>query len=93
LIVAVATFTRTKERVLGPLFALTLTDAELGWVNVDGKYDTEVHYKDLYNLTHLRLLSDIKSPLVIRKYDDKCKVDLVTEYPHIVRYLKVATSM
>lgn len=93
LIVAVATFTRTNKRILGPLLALTLTDAELGWINVEGKYDTEVHYKDLYNLTHLRLLSDIKSPLVIREYNEKCKVNLVTEYPNIVRYLKVTTSM
>ena len=93
LIVAVATFTRTNKRVLGPLFALTLTDEELGWVNVNGKYDTEIHYKNLYNTTHLKLLSEIKGAAVIRQYNDKCKVDLATEYPKIVSDLEITTSM
>jgi len=93
LIVAVATFTGTKMRILGPLIALTLTNAELGWNKTEGEWDTEVHYKDLYNLTHCNLISEIKGAAGIRLYNDKCKVDLVTEYPHIVRYSKVTNSM
>jgi hypothetical protein len=92
-IVAVATFTSTNRRILGPLLALTATDEELGWDKIKGEWDVEVHYKDLYNLTHCNLLSEIQSPLVIRRYSDKCKVNLVAEYPNIVRYLKVTTSM
>ena len=46
-IVAVATFTGTKMRILGPLIALTLTNAELGWNKTEGEWDTEVHYKEI----------------------------------------------
>lgn len=92
-IVAVSTFTRTVKRILGPLIPLTDTDEELGWNKQVGEWDTEVHYKDLYNLTHCNLISEITGSAVIRKYSDKCKVNLVTEYPNIVRYLKVTNSM
>ena len=92
-IIAVATFTGTKERILGPLIELTYTNEELGWDKTEGDWDTEVHYKDLYNLTSCNMFSEIKSPGTIREYSEKCKVDLLTEYPHIVRYSKVTNSM
>jgi hypothetical protein len=92
-LVAVATFRSTNKRVLGPLIPLTLTDAELGWDTTPGDWDIEVHYKDLYNLTHLSLLSKIKSPGVIRLYNEKCMVNLIAEYPNIVRDSTVPTSM
>ena len=92
-IVAVATFTHTNKRILGPLIALNLTNAELGWDKSEGDWDTEVHYKDLYNLTHCNLISEIKGATTIRLYNDKCKVNLITEYPQIIRYSKVTSSM
>jgi len=92
-IVAVATYTGIKERILGPLIELTPTNKELGWDRTEGEWDTEVHYKDLYNLTHCDLFSEIKGACVIRHYNDKCKVDLPTEYPYIVRYSKIMNSM
>jgi hypothetical protein len=92
-IVAVATFTQTKERILGPLIQLTLSDEELGWDKTKGNWDTEVHYKDLYNLTPCNLISEIKGAAGIRLYNDKCKVDLPSEYPNIVRYSKVLLKM
>ena len=92
-LVAVATFTGIKKRILGPLLALTSTDEELGWDKTQGEWDIEIHYKNLYNLTHCSLFSEIKSPLVIRSYNIKCKVNLIDEYPHIVRYLKITTCM
>jgi len=92
-IVAVATFMSTNERILGPLIELTLTNSELGWDKSKGEWDTEVHYKDLYNLTNCNLISEIKGAAVIRLYNDKCKVNLITEYPHIVRYSKVTNRM
>ena len=88
-----ATFTKIQERVLGPLIELTLTNEELGWDKSEGYWDTEVHYKDLYNLTECNMFSEIKSSLVIRLYNDKCKVDLPAEYQHIVRYSKIRNSM
>jgi hypothetical protein len=92
-IVAVATFKEAKNRILGPLLALSPTNEDLGWVNTEGSWDTEIHYTDLYNLTDCNMFSEIKSPLVIRLYNDKCKVNLLTEYPNIVRYSRVTKTM
>ena len=93
-IVAVATFISTQRRVLGPLVTLTLTNAELGWDKSEGNWDTEIHYKDLYNLTHCDMFSELKGPSTIRRYERaKCKVDLIAEYPNIVRYSKVTKNM
>ena len=92
-IVAVATFVETKQRILGPLIALSLTDRELGWDKTEGDWDTEVHYKNLYNLSLCDLYSEIKCPTTIRLYSEKCKVNLPAEYPSIVRYSRVANSM
>ena len=85
----VATFTETKPRELGPLIAFTKTNEELGWTKQKGYWDTEVHFKDLYDLTNMDLLSEIKSPKVIRVYNEKCKVNLPQEYPLIVKYSKM----
>ena len=96
-IVAVATFTSENKRILdGPLSDRTLTNAELGWDKGKkvGKWDTEIHYKDLYNLTHCDMFSELKGPSTIRRYERaKCKVDLIAEYPNIVRYSKVTKNM
>jgi hypothetical protein len=92
-LIAVATYTKTQARVLGPLIATTATNEDLGWTKTSGDWDTEVHYESLYDLSRNDLYSKIKSPLVIRKYNDKCGVNLHAEYPNIVRYLKVAKAM
>ena len=92
-IVAVATFTHTRERNLGPLIALTLTDEELGWTKTEGKINTEVHYKDLYNLTRCKLLSKSKIRSVELYSPKNCEVNLPEEYKNIVRYSKVTKSM
>jgi hypothetical protein len=91
-IVAVATFTRTTERILGPLIPLTLTNEELGW-DKDGEWDTEVNYTDLYDLTGFNLNSEIKGAVGIRPYTEKCKINLPTEYSNILRYSKITQSM
>lgn len=93
LIVAMAIYVNHKKRELGPLIALTKTNEELGWTETDGNWDTEIHYKNLYNLTECGLLTEIKSPRVIRTYNEKCKIDLPQEYANIVRYSKITTSM
>ena len=90
---AVATYVKSKVRETGPLVAFTATNEELGWTKQAGTWDTEIHYKDLYNLSTCSLLTEIKSPGVIRTYSEKCKVDLPAEYPHIVRYAGVGRSM
>jgi hypothetical protein len=93
-IIAVATFVKTNERVLGPLIPLTHTNDELGWTDTDGNWNIEVHYANLYNLTECKLYSKIKYQLVIRKYDkEDCIIDLPSEYKNIVRYSKITKKM
>ena len=92
-IVAVSTFIETTHRINGPLIDLSFTNEELGWTKDEGEWDTEVHYKNLYNLTESKLFSGIKGNCPIRIYNKNCKVNLPTEYPSIVRYLKIQNSM
>jgi len=92
-LVAVATFVRSQKRELGPLLNLTYTNEELGWTDSDGNWDTEIHYTHLYNVTECDLYSEIKGTSTIRAYNEKCKVNLPEEYPHIVRYSKVTNHM
>lgn len=94
-IIAVATYCSHNEREIGPLINLTMTNEELGWTGEgsDWTSNVEVHYKDLYCLTECELFTNIKGPSTIRKYDDKCKVNLAVEYNNIVRYSKVTLKM
>ena len=92
-IIAVATFHHANQRIIGPIIDLTRTNQELGWTKTEGEWDTEIHYTHLYNLTPCELYSEIKGAATIRKYSDKCKVDLPNEYPTIVRYSTVVPNM
>ena len=92
-VLAVATYVKSKSRETGPLIAFTATNEEFGWTKQDGTWDSEIHYKDLYNLSTCSLLTEIKGPCVIRTYSEKCKVDLPAEYPRIVTYAGVGRSM
>ena len=89
-LLAVATYRSHIERIIGPLFDLTKTDRELGWTGHVWNCDTEVHYTDLYGLTNCELLTHIKGASTIRKYNEKCLVNLPVEYSNIVRYSKVS---
>jgi len=86
LLYSVATFTHFKKRETGPLLAFTFTNEELGWTETSGNWDMEVHYTDHYNLADCEMYSEIKSPKVVRKYNEKCKVNLCEVYPNIVKY-------
>lgn len=90
-LLAVATFRSYNKRVFGPLIATSLSNEELGWTGsgTDWISDTEVHYSDLYGLNDCELLTHIKGPKTIRKYNEKCRVDLAVEYSYIVRYSKI----
>ena len=93
-VVAMATFTETRDRIIGPIIDLTATNEELGWTNTEGNWDTEVHYKDLFNLTERCMLSGIKGAATFRLYnEEKCKVNLPVEYHDIVRNSKVTNHM
>ena len=88
-IIGVATYLSHHKRELGPLLDISMTNEELGWTNngPDWTSDIEVYYTNLYRLDDFELLTHIKGPTTIRKYEERCKVDLVTEYSNIVRYL------
>lgn len=89
-LVAVSVYEKRVARVPGPLLALTRTDEELGWDEEGAKYDTEIHYSDLINISSLNLRSRINSPKVKRVYNpDKCAVDLPSEFVLIQRYKNI----
>ena len=94
-VLAVATLVSIKKRELGELVNLSLTNEELGWDNEDTDWtsDTEVHYTNLYNVSKCDLLTEIKGTITIRKYNEKCKVVLATEYANICRYSKVTLNL
>lgn len=89
LLVSVATFESVQKREVGPLIALTATNDELGWTEQEGEWDTEVLFKQQYDIRALDLLSEIKGAAIIRLYNEKCKVNLPAEYEQIMRYSKV----
>ena len=88
-LIGVSTFSSTKARELGPLISFTLTNEELGWVKQKGEWDMEVHYENLYDITCLEYMSEIKCAATIRLYNEKCKVNLPQEYILIERYSKI----
>lgn len=93
LLVAVSTFVEFRNRELGPLIAVTPTDEEFGWLNGSGGWDVEIHYTDLYNITNCELYTELIGSAPIRRYNEKCKINLALEYPNIVRYSKVTKKM
>lgn len=94
-LVAVAIYRSHNSRVFGPLIDISRTNEELGWTGSgkDWTADIELHYSDLYGLSNCELLTHIKGPATIRKYDEKCRVNLPIEYSYIVRYSKVTLEL
>jgi hypothetical protein len=94
-LLAVATYCSHNKRDFGPLIDVTLTNEELGWTGseIEWTSDTEIHYSDLYGLNNCELLTHINSPLTIRKYNEKCLVNLPVEYSYIVRYSKITLEL
>ena len=90
-ILAVATYCSHTKRQIGELINLSLTNAELGWDD-NHNSDTEIHYTDLYNVSDCNLLTHIKGAVTIRKYNEKCQVNLPIEYANICRYRKVTNE-
>ena len=87
-LIAVATYCSHNERVFGPLIDVSMTNEELGWTGggKDWINDIEIHYSDLYGLNKCELLTHIKGPATIRKYNEKCRLNLGLEYNYITRY-------
>ena len=93
-LVAVATYRSHNIREFGPLIDVSLSDEELGWSDPSGgDCDVEIHYSELYGLSDCELLTHIKGAATIRKYDEKCRVNLAVEYSSIVRYSRVTFEL
>jgi hypothetical protein len=94
-LIGVATYSSHNNREFGPLIDISLTNEELGWSGsgIDWNADVEVHYIDLYGLNDCELLTHIKGTSTIRKYNEKCKINLSVEYSYIVRYSKVTFEL
>lgn len=86
-LIAVATYRTHNKREFGPLIDISMSNEELGWYG-SGPYwtsDIEIHYTNLYGLNNCELLTHIQGPVTIRKYDEKCRVNLAVEYSYIVQ--------
>lgn len=94
-ILAVATYRSHNSRELGPLIDISLTNKQLGWTGSGDKWsaDIEIHYSNLYGLTDCELFTGIVGPCGIRKYNEKCSVNLALEYSYIMRYSKVTVEL
>lgn len=94
-LIAVATYNTHKKRELGPLINISMTNEEFGWSENETKWkaDIEIEYSDLYGLTNCDFLTYIKGASTIRKYDEKCRVNLIEEYNNIVKYSKVTFEL
>ena len=94
-LIAVATYRSHNTREFGPLIATSLTNEELGWTGSESGWsaDVEVHYTDLYGLNAYDLLTHITGASTIRKYNEKCSVNLAVEYSYIERYCSVTFEL
>lgn len=95
-VIAVATYRSHNRRDFGPLINISMTNDELGWEdtpNCNWTSDTEIHYTDLYNVSMCDLLTHIQSAKTVRKYNEKCRVELPIEYSNIVRYSRVTLEL
>ena len=86
-----ATFVSTNQREVGPLIQFTPTNEELGWTKKTGNWDTEVHYKNLFDLEKCDMkLNKIRARNSILKFNlEMCGINLPEEYPRIVMYSNV----
>jgi len=94
-LIGVATYCSHNMREFGPLVDMSLTNEELGWTGSgeDWTADMEVHYTDFYGLSNCDLLTHIKGATTIRKYNEKCMVNLALEYNYIVKYSRVTFEL
>jgi hypothetical protein len=94
-ILGVAIYRSYNFRELGELINFTMTNEELGWTGEgpDWTSDVEIHYTNLYGLESCDLLTHIKGASTIRKYDEKCRVNLPVEFSYIERYSKITLEL
>jgi len=93
-LIGVASYRSHNQRDFGDLINLSMTNEELGWTGsgVDWTSNVEIHYTDLYNIK-CELCTYIKSPKTIRKYNEKCKVQLPVIYDYLKKYCETISEL
>ena len=94
--IALSVFNEIKNRSIGPLINISMSNKELGWDESDGEWDMEIFYKDLYNISKLNILTRIRSPRTYRRYQDsldKIPINLIEEYEKIIKYSQITMKM
>jgi len=90
LIVATAIYEHSTKRVNGECMPFE----QLGWTNIPGSWDTDIHFKNFKKIEHMRLLSQIKgSAANPRAYNKNCLVNLPEMYTQIYPTVELRQSM
>ena len=90
LIVATAIYEHSTKRLNGECMSFE----ELGWTNVSGNWDTDIHFKNFKKIEHMGLLSQIKgSAANPRVYNSKCLVNLPEMCSQIYPTVELVQSM
>jgi hypothetical protein len=76
LIIACAIFERAVKRINGECMPFEA----LGWTNVPGSWDTDIHFTNFKNIENMNLLSHIKAAANPRVYNSKCLINLPELY-------------
>ena len=79
LIIAVAIYEHFTKRVNG----MCMPFEQLGWNNIPGSWDTDIHFKNFKKIEHMGLLSQIKASANPRVYNQNCLVNLPDMYTQI----------
>jgi hypothetical protein len=90
-VLAVANYIKHNKRILGPLLDLTLPNDILE-IYGDEDWNIEIYYDNLYNINDCDIFTNINGPSPIRKYNDKCSINLPNEYIYICKYSKIKNS-
>jgi hypothetical protein len=89
LIVASAIYEYSTKRVNG----VCIPFEQLGWTNIPGSWDTDIHFKNFKKIEHLGLLSQIKASANPRVYNKNCLVNLPEMYTQIYPSEELVQSM
>ena len=93
-VIAVATYIMMRQRQNGPLVNMDFTNSDLGWTGSEVEGTHLVFYDNLYDLRHADLRPSIVGAAPVRRYNYKGEgINLSTEYPHILRYMKPSKKM
>ena len=79
LIIACAIFERAVKRINGKCMPFEA----LGWTNIPGSWDTDIHFTNFKNIENMNLLSHIKAAANPRVYNSKCLINLPELYSKV----------